>query len=80
MKANTKEIRKMIKQMKYCLDLYGTWTELRGKGNGRYVRYGILGDYNTHKNNVELAMLLRGYANKWRVTKGGYLSFNTWLK
>ena len=76
--ANTKEIRKMIRQT--GLDLYGTWTELRGIGNSRYVRYGIRGDYDTHKNNVELAMLLRGYANKWRVTKGGYLSFNTWLK
>ena len=86
MKANTKQLRTMVKGLNLILWM-NSWTELRGQDyynmhtlRKRYLRFGLLGDYNIVRFSVKGVMNKLGYTNKWSITNGGYLSFNTWLK
>ena len=86
MKANTKQLRTMVKGLN--LELWmNSWTELRGKDyynmhtlRKRYLRFGLLDNEKIVEQLVIGAMNKLGYTNKWRITNTGYLSFNTWLK
>ena len=85
MKANTKQLRAMVKGLGINLWM-NTHTELRGKDfenmhtkRKRYLRFGLLDNENMVEQLVIKAMNKLSYTNKWRINKGGYLSFNTWL-